>query len=67
MIIKFKDGNVRQTAYNPRLAARLIALGNQIDYDADTTPEQREHEQREIQKQYDWIQDVERCRSYTVS
>ena len=61
MIIKFKDGGVRQVPFKPHLAARLINLGHQIDYDEGTSPERRQYEQREIQRQFDWIQEKISC------
>jgi hypothetical protein len=67
MIIKFKDGSVRQVPFNPELAARLIDKGHCIDHDPGTSPEQQKKETDAVQKFYDWLQDCERCKGYIVS
>ena len=66
MIVKFKDGNVRQVPFNAKLAARLINLGHCVDYEPGISEGQRQKERSLVQKEYDALWFAERCRGYTL-
>jgi len=67
LIIKFKDGGVREAPFDPNLAARLINSGHTVDLAPGLTPEQRKIETAAVQKHYDWLQEKEACKGHTVS
>ena len=65
MVIIFKDGNIRQIAFNPSLAARLLRQGHGVQPDYGLSAQQKKAETDQIQAAWDKLYHAERCRGYT--
>ena len=67
MIVKYKNGGGSyQVPFNPELAARLIKLGHQIDFDPNTSPERQQQETDAVQKYYDYLEDCDRRKGWIL-
>ena len=66
MVIKFKNGSVRETSFDSELAARLIKLGHHVEIAPGRTPEQVTRYTKATQKFWDYLNDLEVRRGHSV-